>query len=371
MTSGTVARTRKRLAWVQRPSDNPGLSLPPTPEVIPISILRRQEIAELPIDWLSWPFQSKIDRALHLSPLVAAESSMAVSYTCPNPDCGVTLNTPNRVAVGKSVKCPRCQNPFVPEPPGNMVLEQQARPKGQPEPAVASAPPSHLPFADDDEESAESIRKGYGVVKESEAEVKESAKKKPKFTEVQDKFKKSARGPAQGLLVMPSNLLLGAGILLAIASVVYFIIGMWPLVFNDAPPGEEELDEAVFGMLMGVLGFVWAAMICYGASQMQELGSYIFSMLGAVMGIPLLVGIFAIVMLQNPKVKAGFEEAEAGPDEDDEDEDEEYDDTDEPDDDDDNGQGGSTTSRKVAKKIGRGLLKGVLGGEDDGDDDDE
>ena len=138
---------------------------------------------------------------------------------------------------------------------------------------------------------------------------------------------------------MPSNLLLAGGIVLTIASVVYFVIGMWPLVFNDAPPGEEELDEAVFGMLMGVLGFVWGGMICYGASQMQELGSYIFSMLGAIMGVPLLVGIFAIIMLQNPKVKAGFEEAEAGPDEEDEDEDEEddedEDDDEEADDDDD------------------------------------
>ena len=26
---------------------------------------------------------------------------MAVSYTCPNPDCGVTLKTPNRVALAE------------------------------------------------------------------------------------------------------------------------------------------------------------------------------------------------------------------------------------------------------------------------------
>ena len=53
---------------------------------------------------------------------------------------------------------------------------------------------------------------------------------------------------------MPSNLLLaGAGLIPAAAASVYFIIGMWPLVFNDAPPGEEELDEAVVSMLMGCL----------------------------------------------------------------------------------------------------------------------
>ena len=189
-----------------------------------------------------------------------------------------------------------------------------------------------MPFVDDDEESNESIKRGYGVIKDSAAELKEAKKNKPKFTEIQDKFKKSARGPAQALLVMPSNLLLGAGVLLCVASVVYFVFGMWPLVFNDAPPGEEELDEAVFAMLMGVLGFVWGGLVVYGASQMQELGSYIFATLGGIMGVPLLVGIFALIMLQNPRVKAGFTEAEAGPDElddDDEDEEEEDDDDDE------------------------------------------
>src|SRR4051794_19459035 len=45
-----------------------------------------------------------------------AEFWMSVSYTCPNPDCGVTLKTPSRVAAGKSVKCPKCNRPFVPEP---------------------------------------------------------------------------------------------------------------------------------------------------------------------------------------------------------------------------------------------------------------
>src|SRR5947207_2017826 len=48
---------------------------------------------------------------------------MAVSYTCPNPDCGVTLKTPNPVPPGKAVKCPKCGNPFVPEPE---VVEEPA-----------------------------------------------------------------------------------------------------------------------------------------------------------------------------------------------------------------------------------------------------
>jgi hypothetical protein len=299
---------------------------------------------------------------------------MSVSYTCPNPDCGVILKTPSRVAAGKSVKCPKCGNPFVPEPEG-----------GAPPPAAAAAaaPAARKsPFVDDDEESDESIKRGYGVIKDSEEEVKATKKNRPKFTEVQDKFKKSARGPAQALLVMPSNLLLGAGLIVCAGSIVFFIIGMWPLVFNDAPPGEEELDEAVFGMLMGLLGFVWGGLVCYGASQMQELGSFVWAMLGSIMGVPLLVGVFALIMLQNPKVKAGFEEAEAGPDEDDEDE-EGADDDDDDDDDDDSGTAAKKKKRREddaekrrKKAVGRlgGMLMGAVLGdeeEDGGDDEDD
>src|SRR5581483_6911570 len=234
-----------------------------------------------------------------------AEFWMSVSYTCPNPDCGVTLKTPNRVAAGKSVKCPKCNRPFVPEPgeeaeagatgPGTYGLADAPAPK-KPAPAKPAAkpettpPPAAKPAAhDDDDEDDESVKKGYG-------EIKEAAKNKPKFTEVQDKFKKSARGPAQGLLVMPSNLLTLSGIITVAGGIVIFIYGMWPLVFNAAPPGEEEMEEAVATMVVGAIIFGWGAMVCFGASQMQELGSYPLAMTGAVMGlVPMLVGLFGII----------------------------------------------------------------------------
>ena len=85
--------------------------------------------------------------------------------------------------------------------------------------------------------------------------------------------------------------------------VVLFMKGMWPLVFNDAPPGEEELEEAVVMMMLGVCTLFWGAMICFGASQMQELASYPWSLVGAIMGIPVLVGIYCVVMLQDPKAR--------------------------------------------------------------------
>src|SRR5438105_2224538 len=144
---------------------------------------------------------------------------MAVSYTCPNPECGVTLKTPNRVPPGKKVKCPKCGNQFIAEPedkpsaearPGTFGLaaedpstgKKKTAVKGSPKgggvaepPKPAAAPPAKKsPFADEDEEDDESIKKGYGVVKDSEEEIKAAEKNKPKFGEIQDKFKKSARG---------------------------------------------------------------------------------------------------------------------------------------------------------------------------------
>ncbi|MCI0701906.1 MAG: hypothetical protein L0241_12565 [Planctomycetia bacterium] len=296
----------------------------------------------------------------------------------------MTLKTPNRVPVGKSVKCPKCTRTFVPEPAEDekeslgsaLNLSDEPGKKGKTESTKSDpAPAAKKPL--DDEEDSESVKKGYGVAAETEAEKKEAEKNKPKFKDVKEKFKKSARGPAMSLLVMPSNLLTLEGLLTCAAGIGLFIVGMWPLVFNDAPPGEEETEEAVVYMMLGMVTIFWGSMVCFCAAQMQELGSYAWAMTGAVMGIaPLLTGIYAIVMLQNPKVKAGFEEGEfvdedeEGGDDDDEDDDDE--------DDDDDGGGASkgkgkkqSTGRKLAGRLGRGLLGAALGGGDDDEGGDE
>ncbi len=327
---------------------------------------------------------------------------MPVTYTCPNPNCGASLKTPARVAAGKSVKCPKCGKPFVPEseedvdPPVATLKfaddDSPKKPAGPTKPGAkpaakvekkedpAPAPAAKSPFADDDDESEESIKKGYGVTQETEAEKQEAEKHRPKFTEVQDKFKKSARGPAMAMLVMPSNLLTAVGLANAALGLLWFLVGAWPLIFNDAPPGEEELEEALLGMVIGVLVFSWGAMVCFGASQMQELGSMPWGMTGSIMcalpisvsivaqlqenWIPLGVivalpqigiGIFGAVTLQNPAVKAGFAESEGGPDDDEEDEeekdeDEDEDDEDEEDEDEEEEEAKKKKVKKPAKK---------------------
>jgi hypothetical protein len=282
------------------------------------------------------------------------------------------------------VKCPKCNKPFVPESgdkgkpkepaDGALKLADEPKkagakadpPKSAPDPAAAKKP-----FDPDDDEDAESVKKGYGVIAETEEEKEQAEKNKPKFKDAQEKFKKSARGPAMSLLVMPSNLLTLAGLITCVAGLGLFVWGMWPLVFNDAPPGEEELEEAIMRMMMGICTLFWGAVVCFGASQMQELASYPWAMVGSVMGIfPLLVGIFGIIMLQNPKVKAGFAEGSLIEEDKEKDEDDDDEEGDEADDDDDDGDGGGAESKKRKKGAGKKLAK-KGGGDDDEDEDDE
>lgn len=323
---------------------------------------------------------------------------MPVTYTCPNAECGANIKTSARVAVGKSVKCPKCGQPFTPEPDDDPApaavetfkLADEPPPKrpapgaAPPKPAKAAKappkeappppppPPAKSPFAADDEESEESIKRGYQVTLETEEEKKEADKNKPKFEDAQEKHKKSARGPAMALLVFPSNLMTAEGLITAAFGIVWFVQGAWPLLFNDAPPGEEELEEALVDMIVGLSVFVWGGMVCFGASQMQELGSYPWAMTGAVMGlVPGLVGAAGIIALQNPAVKAGFAESEGGPDDDDEDEKEDDEDDEEDDDEEEEDEKPKKKPKAKAKPAPKPKAKKKRRDDDDDDEDDE
>jgi hypothetical protein len=114
-----------------------------------------------------------------------------------------------------------------------------------------------------------------------------------------------------GLLVMPCNLLTAAGLILRVISLVIFVMGMWPLVFAPFPPPPGLVVDALFEMALGLLVSGWGAAICYGASQMQALASYKWAMAGSILAIPVLVGIYGVVMLQDPDVIDAFDEDSA------------------------------------------------------------
>ena len=192
---------------------------------------------------------------------------------------------------------------------------------------MSTPPVKPKPEDDDDDVNP------YGVLKESEEELRLAAKNKPVFGDIADKFKKSNRGPAQMLLVLPTNLLVAAGSLTAIAGVLAIIIGLWPLVFTDAPPSDEEYAEQLVIIFVGFVLLLWGCLVCLGASKMQSLESYAWALAGAVLGIPMLAGIFALIALRDPRVRAGFEEVEGAIDEPDEDDEEDEEDDEEDDED--------------------------------------
>ena len=171
--------------------------------------------------------------------------------------------------------------------------------------------------ADDDDANP------YGVLKESEEEMRLAEKNKPVFGDIADKFKKSNRGPAQMMLVLPTNLLIIAGGLSSFIGLSSIIVGAFPLVFTDAPPSDEEIGERLVIMFVGFVLLLWGCLIWLGASKMLGLESYAWALAGAVLGIPMLAGIFALIALRDPRVRAGFEEVEGAIDEPDEDKDEE------------------------------------------------
>ncbi len=229
------------------------------------------------------------------------------AFTCPG--CEAELKSNTAPPAGKKIRCKQCSTAFVPK-----RVEV-----AEPEAAKIKKP------ADDDDNDMNP----YGVINDEDTEEQAEAKKKVKFDGQVDKSKRSDRGPAMSLLVMPSNLLVAEGGFTILIGIIMTLWAIWPLVFTEVSPSEDEISEQAVWILLGVLLIVWGALICLGASRMQNLESYTWALTGAVLGIlPLLVGIFAIAMLRNPKVIAGFAEVEGATD------DEEIEDDDAEDDDD-------------------------------------
>ena len=163
---------------------------------------------------------------------------------------------------------------------------------------------------DDDEEDLAA----YGVAQESEEELRLIEKNKPRFGEVRDKFKKSAKGPAQALLVMPTNLLVRTGGATFVAGIGIIVYGIWNWIFTNAPASSEQVADYITTAMLGFGVSMWAVITILGASQAQNLESYAWAFVGGVFGLfpTLAPGIFTLIALRDPRVVAGFREAEGG-----------------------------------------------------------
>ncbi len=231
---------------------------------------------------------------------------MAVStYTCPS--CKAVLRPSQPVATGKKLRCPKCSTVFTAVPDAAdeaAVVKRSSSPNAAAPKAKAPPAPVAAPAAADDEED----NSAYGVAKE------DNAPAAPKLTigQIRDRFPKSKRGPAIRMLVKPVNALITSGIIICIAAIVFFLYGMWPLVFGDPPPTGSEKTNRFMMMGAAVGAFLYGAVICFGAFKMQTLESYTWAMTAAVMAIVALgIGAWVISVLRNEVVLDGF--AEKGP----------------------------------------------------------
>lgn len=229
-------------------------------------------------------------------------------YTCPK--CKTILKRQEPVPAGKKIKCPKCENVFVPEAAVEAAKPAAAKGGRSTEDDYDRTP--YLVAGDDDENDtvkAEKQRAAMGLVR--------------------DRFVKSKRGPAQGKVVQPANLMMASGVIIALISVITFVVGLFPLVFRayylDTPEYKKMSEAAqqtywneivvIRAIIMAgaTISFINASLICVGAFKMRTLESYAWGMTGAILctllgGIFIVIGIWCIVTLRDRAVIEGFAE---------------------------------------------------------------
>lgn len=164
--------------------------------------------------------------------------------TCP--DCKSVLKPAKPVPDGKKVKCPKCGQMFT--TPGLVEDEDRPRKKAAGQKAKAAIkkaprpepPPKKASHDDEDEEGGGGI---YGYIPEEEKEEED----KPKIVYAPDMSIKDLRGPAQELLVRPSNYMLLIGGLCCLSNIFIICFCFWPMVFSDSPVNWEAVLTKHYG----------------------------------------------------------------------------------------------------------------------------
>jgi uncharacterized Zn finger protein (UPF0148 family) len=218
-------------------------------------------------------------------------------YQCP--ECDAVLKREQPIPAGKKIKCPKCEFIFAAKSLEESESEKKpSKPKAEKKPAPVAAEKKSSDGDDDDDSP-------YVVTTDEEKDDKPELY----FGSLRDKYAKSKRGPAMAMTTTPSNVLIGEGLLTCIGGIAFLVISIFPLVFSKEPLTEKVIREQVVKIIIAIVIFLWGAMVCYGASKLQNLDSYRWAMVGACMGIvPLLGGILAIVVMRKEEVIEGFEE---------------------------------------------------------------
>jgi hypothetical protein len=248
-------------------------------------------------------------------------------YQCP--ECEAILRRAEAIPAGKKIRCPKCEAVF---PARAMPDDEPAKePAAEGYALAGQGRAAPKPAVEDDEENSNP----YAVIKEGEDQVKPEIH----LGSLRDKFAKSKIGPAMFRTVIPSNWLMRLGLFSCTAAVIWFIFGIWPIIFCEANPIRPFIRPRVDIMGQAAAIFAFGSIMCIGASKMHDLTSYTWSIIGSVMALliyvpraimiaiamlimfgPLgllvaalvsglsFVGIWCLIVLMNKEVREGFKE---------------------------------------------------------------
>jgi predicted Zn finger-like uncharacterized protein len=171
--------------------------------------------------------------------------------TCP--ECNAVLKPAQPVPDGKRVKCPKCSSTFVAPGAAPEVLELteegESAPKPKPKvkvvpakatkaaPAKPAAKKKPAPSKTDDDEEAGT----YAVIKEPDND-----EDKPEIDYAPDMSIKDLRGPAQGMVVAPSNQMTLIGAIGCLINLVFVLYCVWPFMFSEYILNHEEVLEEYY-----------------------------------------------------------------------------------------------------------------------------
>jgi predicted Zn finger-like uncharacterized protein len=219
-------------------------------------------------------------------------------YKIECPECETILRPTKPLQAGKKVKCPKCGNTF-------------AAPAQNAAPAKAAAKKKTSGKGSDEDNDSTYAVADDGI----DQEVKDA--KKPKINYAPDMSIKDLRGPAQALLIPPSNKLIMVGVIgfigwlgliVALLIAVFFPVPEYKGVASNTPTkkaGEEEkkseffkvmeidlapLTKLVWYLFLAalapmILGMLYSGLMTLGAVKMQNLESRGWGIAACIMSI--------------------------------------------------------------------------------------
>ncbi len=249
------------------------------------------------------------------------ERTMPESVSCPR--CSKRLRVPDNL-VGKAVTCPSCGKQFTAEPEAPPEgVEERPRPR---RPAESEEEPAERPSRrrppdeDDDEEEEERPRRRRREEDQDEDEDDRPRRRRPRDEEDDEDYdrprrrRRGNRAQAEAAAKGPGIAFLIVGILGLLIGLLYVIQAiMGRTIFA---PAQVQQTPPLALWVAAFVTLLWGAVVTLGGvklMQLQSRGSVmvaaIFAMLPynpcCLFGLP--IGIWALVVLARPDVKAAFQ----------------------------------------------------------------